>query len=155
MGTVDVLVLKGPDAVRDAAGTHLGHSSWLPVTQEMVDAFAQATGDHQWIHVDQIKAARGPFAGTVAHGYLTLALAPTMMKEIVVYEGFSVNLNYGCERVRFPAPARVGRMLRCSAVLDHVTDVPGGVQTATTVTFEIEDEDRPACVATVLTRRLV
>ncbi|MET7861604.1 MaoC family dehydratase [Streptomyces sp. NPDC005318] len=151
----NVRLLSGVDAVRQAEGSQLGHSSWRTVTQEMVDDFARATGDHQWIHVDPERAATGPFGGTVAHGYLTLSLAPMLMKEIVRFDGFKVNLNYGCERVRFPSPVRVGRRLRCGAVLDKVTDVPGGIQTATTVTFEIEDHAKPACVATVLTRRLL
>jgi acyl dehydratase len=149
-----VLVLHGPDEVRNAEGKALGHSSWWTVTQEMVDDFARTTGDSQWIHTDPVRAASGPFGSTITHGYLTLSLTPAMMKQVVRFEGFGVNVNYGCDRVRFPAPLRVGRRIRCNAVLDRVVDVPGGVQTSVTVTFEIDGEDKPACVATVLTRRL-
>lgn len=153
--TGPVTVLDGLDAVRAAEGTHLGRSPWLLVDQGRVDRFAEATGDHQWIHVDPERAAAdSPFGGTIAHGYLTLSLTNGLLPQVVEVRGVSMGLNYGTNRVRFPAPVPVGSRVRVAADLTEVVDVPGGVQTTMTVTVEIEDGDRPGCVVEVLSRFL-
>ena len=121
-------VLNGTDELKAKVGEHLGYSSYLEVTQEQVNLFADATGDHQWIHVDPERAKSGPFGGPIAHGYLTLSLAPSLIPEIVQVHGFSMAVNYGCEKVRFPAPVPVGAKLRAGAELVGVDDVTGGVQ---------------------------
>ena len=143
----------GVDELRALAGRHVGYSSWHTVTQKQVNAFADATGDHQWIHVDVERATAGPFGGPIAHGYLTLSLTTTFMPEILDAQGFKLGVNYGCDKVRFPAPVPVGSQLRCGASVDAVTDVPGGVQMTLTLTFEIKDHPKPACVATILIRK--
>jgi acyl dehydratase len=112
-----------------------------------VDAFADATGDHQWIHVDVDRAAAGPFGGTVAHGYLTLSLIPQFTPQLFEVETPGAKLNYGVNKVRFPNPVKVGRRIRASAQIVEVTDVPAGKQMVTRYTIEIEDESKPACVA--------
>jgi acyl dehydratase len=141
-----------PEALRQAQGRHLGHSSWREITQDQVNRFADATGDHQWIHVDVERAEAGPFGGTIAHGFLTLSLLPEMMFEIFAVEGVRMAVNYGLNRVRFVTPVRVGSRLRAGAELTAVEEVKGGVQATVTVTFEIEGVDRPACVAESLMR---
>lgn len=148
-------VLDGIDAVRAAAGTTLGVSDWLEITQNRIDAFADATGDHQWIHVDPDRAAaESPFGTTIAHGYLTLSLTNFFLPQIVDVRGFAMGLNYGTNKVRFPAPVPAGSKLRARADLTDVTDIPGGVQTTMTVTVEIDGQDKPACVVDVLSRFL-
>jgi acyl dehydratase len=124
----------------------------VPVTQERVNGFAAATGDHQWIHVDPERAAGGPFGGTIAHGYLTLSLVSVVLTEILDVHGFSVVVNYGCDRVRFPAPVPVGARVRGTATVGEVREITGGVQVAVTLTFDAEGSDKPACVAAVLIR---
>jgi acyl dehydratase len=136
-------------------GEPLGESGPVEITQEAVDAFATATGDHQWIHVDRERAAAGPFGGTIAHGYLTLSLVPRLLPEILDVSGFGLVVNYGCDRVRFPSPVPVGSKVRANAVLDTVADVAGGVQLTITMTFSVEGAAKPACVATILVRHLV
>ncbi|ROO85796.1 acyl dehydratase [Actinocorallia herbida] len=136
------------------AGAGLGTSDWREVTQEDVDLFARATGDHQWIHVDAERAAKGPFGGTIAHGHLTLSLIPVLLAEILVVEGASLGINYGMNRVRFPAPLRVGSRIRATAALTSAEQVPGGVQAVATVTVTAEDAPRPVCVAEVVFRYL-
>ncbi|HLU54061.1 MAG TPA: MaoC family dehydratase [Pseudonocardia sp.] len=136
-------------------GQELGRSAPYEVTQRAVDLFADATEDHQWIHVDPERARSGPFGGTIAHGYLTLSLIPRLLPEIVEFTGFGMVVNYGCERVRFPSPVPVGSKVTASAALDAVADVPGGVQVTLTVTITVEGAAKPACVATILTRHLV
>ena len=134
-------------------GSELGTSSWLEVTQEQVNLFADATGDHQWIHVDPERAAReSPYGGPIAHGYLTLSLTPRLLPQLLTVTGFSMGVNYGAEKVRFPAPVPVGSRLRAGAVVDDVTEIAGGVQLRITVTFEVGGATKPACVATVLLR---
>ncbi len=140
--------------MRAAVGSDLGTSDWLEVTQERIDAFADATGDHQWIHVDPERAADGPFGTTIAHGYLTLSLVNAFLPQIVEVGGTSMGVNYGTNRVRFPAPVPVGSRIRCRAELTEVSEVDGGIQTTMTVTVEIEGGDRPACVVEVLSRFL-
>ncbi|MDX6739456.1 MaoC family dehydratase [Actinocorallia sp. A-T 12471] len=135
-------------------GTDLGVSTWREVTQDDVDLFAKVTGDHQWIHVDPVRAADGPFGGTIAHGHLTLSLIPVLLAEILVVEGASLGINYGMNRVRFPAPLRVGARVRAQAALTEAEPVPGGVQAVATVTVTAEDAPRPVCVAEIVFRYL-
>jgi acyl dehydratase len=142
----------GAEGLRALAGKHLGYSEWLEITQDQVNRFADATGDHQWIHVDPERAAAGPFGGPIAHGYLTLSLTPKLLPQILNIQGFSMGVNYGCDKVRFPSPVPVGAKLRCGATLEEVTDVPGGVQIKVTLTYEVEGGQKPACVAEVLLR---
>jgi acyl dehydratase len=134
-------------ALRQASGQHLGYSEWHVVSQEQVDRFADATGDHQWIHVDPERAAAGPFGGTILHGYLTLALVPRLGAEIWRVDGLALGINYGCNKVRFPSPARVGSRLRAGAELVSVADVPQGVQVVMRYVVEAEGSEKPACVA--------
>ncbi len=135
------------DELTAAVGEELGTSDWLEVTQDRVDAFAEATGDHQWIHVDVERAKDGPFGGTIAHGYLTLSLIPRFTPQIFSLETPGARLNYGINKVRFPTPVRVGSRIRATAALAEVTDVPAGKQLVTRYTIEIEGADKPACVA--------
>jgi len=135
-------------------GRELGRSGWRLVTQDDVDGFAEVTGDHQWIHVDPERAASGPFGGTIAHGHLTLSLIPVLLSEILVVEGASLGINYGMNRVRFPAPLRVGSRVRATAELTGAEPVPGGVQAVATVTVSAEGAPRPVCVAEIVFRYL-
>lgn len=142
-----------PDALLDAAGTDLGATGWVEITQERVNLFAEATGDHQWIHVDPERAAaESPYGGTIAHGYLTLALTNQFLPELIQVEGTSMGVNYGADRLRFPAPVRVGSRVRATARIAGVEQVAGGVQTRITITVEIEGESKPACVVESLSR---
>jgi acyl dehydratase len=150
---VPVTSVVGVEELRALTGQHVGYSSWHEITQERVNTFADATGDQQWIHVDVERARSGPFGGTIAHGYLTLSMTTTFMPEILETKGFALGVNYGCEKVRFPSPVPVGSKLRCGAVVDAVVDVPGGVQTTLTLTFEVQGQTKPACVATIVVRR--
>jgi acyl dehydratase len=147
--------INGADELKSLVGQHLGSSDWLEITQERVNTFAEATGDHQWIHVDPEKAKAGPFGGTIAHGYLTMSLGPVLLPQIVTVTGFSLALNYGLNKLRFPSPVPVGSKLRLSAQLAAVEDVSGGVQTTYVLTFEVDGQDKPACVAEALYRWLV
>ena len=140
-------VFRTFDDVTAAAGEELGTSEWLEVDQKRVDAFAEATGDHQWIHVDVDRAKAGPFGGTIAHGYLTLSLIPQFSAQIFSLETPGARLNYGVNKVRFPNPVRVGSRIRATASIAEVTDVPAGKQMLTRFVIEIEGEDKPACVA--------
>ena len=144
--------ITGMDGLRDASGTELGVTEWHEVTQAAVDAFAAATGDHQWIHVDPERAAQSPLGGTIAHGLYTLSLAPAMTSALLSFEGFTFALNYGYNRVRFPAPLPVGSRVRMRATLTHADEVPGGVQFTVTQTFEREGGDKPVCVAESVAR---
>jgi acyl dehydratase len=148
-------VLDGPQAVLDATGTHLGFSDWLEITQGRVDLFAEATGDHQWIHVDPTKAKDGPFGGTIAHGYLTLSLSNLFLPQIVEITGFSMGINYGANKVRFPAPVPVGSKVRGGAELLAVEEIPGGLQTTVLIAIEIDGGTKPACVIESISRYLV
>jgi acyl dehydratase len=149
-----ITVLDGPDAVLAALGSHLGHSDWIEVDQARVDLFAEATGDHQWIHVDVERATAGPFGAPIAHGYLTLALTNYFLPRIVEVRGFEAGINYGLAKVRFPAPVRVGSRVRAGAELTDVTEIAGGVQTEMRITVDVDDSDKPACVADSLSRWL-
>jgi acyl dehydratase len=135
------------EAFEQAAGTHLGFSDYVVVTQAKIDAFADATNDHQWIHVDPEKASQGPFSTTIAHGFLSLALIPSLLFGIYSVEGLTMGVNYGCNKVRFPAPVPVGSRLRAGAALVSCTRRSNGVLATVEVTVEIESSDRPACVA--------
>jgi acyl dehydratase len=148
-------VLRGPDAVRAAVGSHLGHSEWLLIDQERINTFADATGDHQWIHVDVERATcESPFGGPIAHGYLTMSLSNFFLPQIVTVEGFAAGVNYGVNKVRFMTPVLVGSRVRGGAELLEVTDVPGGIQTIMKITIEIEGAAKPACVIEAVSRWL-
>jgi acyl dehydratase len=147
-------VFEGVDGLRAAVGTELGPSDWHEITQQQIDLFADATGDHQWIHVDRERAAAGPFGTTIAHGFLTLSLTTYLLPQIVHVTGISMGINYGVNRVRFPAPVPVGSRVRARATIASVDDVPGGVQTMTAVTIEMEGKEKPACVVEFLSRYL-
>ena len=134
------------------AGGHLGKSQWHEITQEQVNLFAEATGDHQWIHTDPERARGGPFGGPVAHGYLTLSLAPALLDEILHVEGVAQVVNYGLGKVRFPAPVPVGSKVRLSADCTAVDEVKGGYQTTLALTFEREGGEKPVCVGEILFR---
>jgi acyl dehydratase len=140
------------DELAGMQGQHLGHSSWHEVTQDQVNLFADATGDHQWIHIDPERAKAGPFGGPIAHGYLTLSLAPALLPEILQVTGISMGVNYGCNKVRFPSPVPVGSKVRAGAELVSIEDVAGGAQVTMNVTFEVEGAPKPSCVAEVVYR---
>ena len=144
--------LNGVDEMKAAVGTELGVSEWYEVTQETINEFAEVTGDHQWIHVDPEKAKETPFGGTIAHGLFTLSLGPKFTYEVMSVEGFVFAVNYGYQKVRFPAPLMVGAKVRMRALLSSVEDVPGGVQMMVTQTFETEGGEKPVCVAESLAR---
>jgi len=151
-----VVVLHGADEVRAAVGRHLGYSDWLEITQERVNLFAEATGDYQWIHVDVERAKReSPFGGPIAHGYLSLSLSNLLVPTVVEVDGFSLAINYGVDRVRFPAPVPVGARLRAGVELVEVGDVAGGIQTTMRITMEVEGSEQPACVIESLARWIV
>lgn len=145
-------VVEGVAALRAEVGRELGVSSWLTVDQPLIDAFADTTADHQWVHVDAERSADGPFGGTIAHGLLTLSLGPRFLYEIFAIAGLGMGLNYGYDRIRFPAPVPVGSRLRMRAVLQDLQDVPGGVQITVRQTFEVEGSEKPACVADSVSR---
>jgi acyl dehydratase len=133
-------------------GTHLGYSDYLTVTQEQVNLFADATGDHQWIHVDPERAAAGPFGQTIAHGYLTLSLVPVLLDGVLHVGGVAMGVNYGANKVRFTAPVPVGSELRAGATLASVDEVTGGAQIVLDVVIEVRDAPKPSCVAQVVFR---
>ncbi len=145
-------VFENLDEVRAASGTELGVGEWHEVTQQQIDLFADATGDHQWIHVDPPRAAAGPFGTTIAHGFLTLSLTPLFAHEVYTVQGVSMAINYGANRVRFPEPVRSGDMVRGSIRLESVEDVAGGVQVVTRVTVEARGREKPCCVADLVSR---
>jgi acyl dehydratase len=145
--------VNGLDGLKNLPGTDLGSSDWLEVTQERVDTFAAATGDHQWIHVDEQRAKSGPFGGTIAHGYLTLSLVIPLFNDLLEITGISMSVNYGLEKVRFPSPVPVGSKIRLTAEVLSVEDIKGeGVQMALTFTVQIDGSTKPACVAQALYR---
>jgi acyl dehydratase len=144
--------VNGLDSFASLVGQHLGYSAWHQVDQAQVDLFADATGDHQWIHVDPERAAKGPFGGPIAHGYLTLSLAPVLLGEVLAVEGTSFGVNYGCNKVRFPSPVPVGSSVRLGATVASVDAFDGGVQVALDITIEVEGAPKPSCVAQVVYR---
>jgi acyl dehydratase len=140
--------------IKDALGKHLGYSEWLEVTQDRINRFADATGDHQWIHVDVEKAKEGPFGAPIAHGYLTLSLSNLFLPQIVEVQNISMGVNYGVDKIRFPNPVRVNQRIRGGAEIAAVSDIPGGIQVTIKITIEIEGEAKPACIIESLTRYL-
>jgi acyl dehydratase len=140
-------VFESPDEVVAAVGEDLGSSDWVELTQERVDAFADATGDHQWIHVDVERAAAGPFGGTIAHGYLTLSLVPWLGSQVFTLAGQGAALNYGTNKVRFPQPVPVGSRIRTHVNVAEAQQVQAGTQVVFRHTIEIEGQDKPGCVA--------
>ena len=148
-------VITGADELKSLVGEHLGYSPYVDVTQDQVNLFADATGDHQWIHVDVEKAKSGPFGGPIAHGYLTLSLGPYLYPQVVQIGGFSMGVNYGANKVRFPSPVMVGSRLRLGVKLLDVEDIAGGVQMVMEFTFECEGASKPSCVAEIIFRSYV
>jgi acyl dehydratase len=144
--------ITGLEELKQAEGEILGTSDWHDVTQADVDAFADVTGDHQWIHVDVERAKETPFGGTIAHGYFTLSLIPLLSRQVFGMEGFTFALNYGLNRVRFPSPMPVGQKVRCTVKVAEVQEIPGGAQTTMVMTLEREGGDKPVCVAETLVR---
>lgn len=140
-----------PDALLAAAGTDLGASDWVVVDQDRIDAFAAATGDHQWIHTDPNRAANGPFGGTIAHGYLSLSLLAPWLVELLEVRGAALTVNAGSDRVRFIAPVPSGSRIRARGQITAAEQIPTGVRARTTMTVEIENGDKPALVAEILT----
>src|SRR5215203_5877398 len=146
-------VFTSTDELSAAVGEELGTSDWLEIDQKRIDLFADATGDHQWIHVDPDRAKDGPFGTTIAHGYLTLSLLPALVPQVMRVEGMKMGVNYGANKVRFPSPVPVGSRVRGRAELQEVTDVGGGaVQVTAKVTVEREGGDKPVCVAETVSR---
>ena len=145
-------VVEGVEGLTALVGQHGGDSDWLEITQDRVSRFADATGDHQWIHVDPERAAAGPFGGPIAHGYLTLSLVSYFLPQVWRVEGFGMGVNYGLERLRFPAPVPVGSRVRLRADLAEATPVEGGVQAAVDLTVEVDGGPKPALVARGLFR---
>ena len=150
-----MLTITGIDELKGKVGEELGVSEWHEVTQAEIDAFADATGDHQWIHVDVERAKAGPFGGPIAHGYLTLSLGPALLPQIVQVTGVAMGVNYGANKIRFPSPVPVGSKVRLGSKLLAVEDTTGGAQGTMELTFEVEGASKPSCVAEVLFRYYV
>jgi acyl dehydratase len=146
-------VFKTPHELKDAIGVDLGESDWLTVDQERINTFADATGDHQWIHADEERAKKGPFGTTIAHGYLTVSLVNFFLPQLLDVQGISMGVNYGVDKIRFPAAVPVGSKLRGKGSITSVEETKdGGIQSKVTVTIEIEGSDRPACVVESISR---
>jgi acyl dehydratase len=145
-------IVNGIDGLKAKVGDHLGYSDWTEVTQAQVNQFADATGDHQWIHVDPERAKSGPFGGPIAHGYLTLSLAPMLLNSVLRVDGIAMGVNYGLNKLRFPSPVPVGSKLRVGATLAEVEDIAGGAQVTLDLVFEVEGKDKPSCVAQAVFR---
>ncbi|MFF8933706.1 MaoC family dehydratase [Streptomyces paradoxus] len=146
------ITVNGLDELKKLAGSDLGTSEWIEVTQERIDTFADATGDHQWIHLDPEKAKEGPFGAPIAHGYLTLSLFIPLFTELLDVQGVTTKVNYGLNKVRFPSPVKVGSRIRLTAKLAEVEEVPGGVQITVEGAIEIEGATKPAAVLQSLSR---
>ncbi len=147
--------LDGIEEMKTLVGEHLGYSPYTEVTQEQVQLFAEATGDHQWIHVDVERANAGPFGGPIAHGYLTLSLGPLLAPQVFTVAGVSMGINYGAGKIRFPSPVPVGSKVRLGVTLKEVADIPGGAQVTQEFVFECEGAEKPSCVADVIFRYYV
>jgi acyl dehydratase len=145
---------QSAEALHGAIGTHLGYGDWVEITQPRIDQFAEATGDHQWIHVDPERARDGPFGTTIAHGYLTLSITNQFLPKLLRVPSAKLGVNYGANKVRFPAPVPVDSRVRMGAEVIDVQDVPGGVQVTTRNTVEIEGSEKPACVVEAISRFL-
>jgi acyl dehydratase len=152
MTTPATITVHGLDDLKALAGTELGASDWVEITQDRINGFADATGDHQWIHTDVERAAVGPFGAPIAHGYLTLSLFIPLFTGLLEVEGVSTKVNYGLNRVRFPSPVRVGSRIRLTARLADVEEVSGGLQITVDGTIEIEGATKPAAVLQSLSR---
>jgi acyl dehydratase len=151
---VTATAVDSPAALKERVGSHLGWSSWRLIDQARIQAFADATEDHQWIHLDQARAAVGPFGTTIAHGLLTLSLAPGLLEEVLEVRGARLVVNYGFNKVRFPAAVASGSQARMGAELAAADDVAGGVQATVVCTFEVQGLAKPACVAELVLRYL-
>jgi acyl dehydratase len=145
-------VFNHPNELLKAEGQQLGVSEWLAIEQDRINLFADATGDHQWIHVDPEKAKSGPYGATIAHGYLTLSLVNLFLPQIVDVRGISMGVNYGCDKIRFPAAVKVGSRVRGRGEVVKAEEVKGGIQAIIRVTVEIEGSDKPACVIDTISR---
>ncbi|NRA09081.1 MAG: MaoC family dehydratase [Myxococcales bacterium] len=141
-----------PEELREAVGQELGHSDWIEIEQERINLFADATDDHQWIHVDLEKAREGPFGAPIAHGYLTLSLVNHFLPQLMQVHGAKMGINYGCNKVRFPSPVAAGSRIRATGQITEVETVPGGVQVVVRVSVENESGGKPACVAETVSR---
>ena len=148
-------VITGVAGLKAAVGEHLGYSEYIEISQERVNQFAEATGDFQWIHVDVERAKSGPFGGPIAHGYLTLSLGPMLYPTVVRIEGFSMGVNYGANKVRFPSPVPVGSKVRLGVKVLEVEEIANGVQMTMEFTFECEGSSKPSCVAEIIFRSYV
>jgi acyl dehydratase len=142
--------IESIEALKGLIGEHLGYSDYMTITQERVNQFAEATGDHQWIHIDVERAKAGPFGGPIAHGYLTLSLGPVFLPEIFSVGGIAMGVNYGANKVRFVSPVPVGAKLRAGVKVMSVDDTPGGVRVTLETTFECEGASKPSCIAEVI-----
>ena len=145
-------VFKTPDELLTKVGERLGETEWMAIDQDRIDLFADATGDHQWIHVDPVKAKDGPFGACIAHGYLTLSLVNYFLPQIIDVQGISMGVNVGLDRVRFPSPVAVGSKIRGVGELVSAEEMKGGIQSVVRVTVEIEGQDKPACIADTISR---
>lgn len=143
-------IFNGVAELQDAIGSHLGYSDWHVVTQDQIDRFADATGDHQWIHVDTERAASGPFGATIAHGFLTLSLVPRLVWQVYEIQGVKMGVNYGADRLRFPSPVPADSKVRAGVELMAISEISMGFQVATRVTVECDGNDKPACVVDML-----
>jgi len=144
--------IDGIGGFKEHVGAHLGYSEWHQVTQQQINQFADATGDHQWIHVDPERAKGGPFGVAIAHGYLTLSLAPVLLNKVIRVDNTKFGVNYGCNKVRFPSPVPVGSELRMGVTIAAVDETDGGVQVTYDLVMEVKDTPKPACVAQVVYR---
>jgi acyl dehydratase len=142
--------IESIDALKGLIGEHLGYSEYMNISQERVNQFAEATGDHQWIHIDVEKANAGPFGGPIAHGYLTLSLGPVFLPQIFSVGGIAMGVNYGANKVRFVSPVKVGSNLRAGVKVLSVDDTPGGARVTLETTFECEGASKPSCIAEVI-----
>lgn len=140
-------IFEHPEELLACVGEVLGESEWITVEQSRIDQFAEATGDHQWIHVDPLRAASGPYGTCIAHGYLTLSLAPVFVEQVITIEKFDAAVNYGLNKVRFPAPVPVGSRVRATVELASAQAKASGVEAVYRLTYEVEGGERPACVA--------
>ncbi|NRB37213.1 MAG: MaoC family dehydratase [Pseudomonadales bacterium] len=145
-------VFKTPEKLLTKVGERLGETPWMTIDQDRINLFADATGDHQWIHVDPVKAKDGPFGGCIAHGYLTLSLVNFFLPQIIDVQGISMGVNVGLDRVRFPSVVAVGSKIRAFGELVSAEEMKGGIQSVVRVTVEIEGQDKPACVADTISR---
>ncbi|GAA0683148.1 MaoC family dehydratase [Kitasatospora atroaurantiaca] len=145
-------IFASPAQLAAAVGTEIGVGDWTAVEQHRIDLFAEATGDHQWIHTDPERAAAGPFGATIAHGFLTLSLLPVLAQQVYRIDDVRMGVNYGLNKVRFPSPVRAGSRVRARIALTAADEIPGGLQLTTLVTVEIEGSEKPACVAESVSR---